>query len=222
MSGQSADASHAQRQSIDHGEGDGLPGLLRPAPTPRSAALARLAASRQRLRNHLIPPPPVRYRPLDGRPGARSVWLKGLVTGPWRYLRDKLRGNPLGEAVVDGISQWWIRHPLRDAAETVASEAQAEWQRKGAPLVRRHPIASVLLAGLAGSALVAARPWRSPRVSAQIRPMPRRFVSWLFAQVPLQTVLSSLAVMLAGRGNDDESAGAAGPFTPDPTSPPAP
>ena len=180
--------------------------LGEPRATPLVMAQARLAASRARLRRQFIrPPAPPRHERAPTGSSAQA-WLQGLLSGPWRFLRERLQGNVLASAALDGIGRWWSDHPLRDTAELAGSEIAGEWRRKALPLLRRHPIASVAIASLAGAALVTAKPWRSTHVRARLRPLPRRVGSWLMAQFPLRTVLTGLVVLMAGRAGTEDAA----------------
>lgn len=170
--------------------------------TPLARAQARLEASRARLRRQFIPPaPPPGPQGGTGR-GFASRWLQSLASGPLQSMRKWLGGNPVTEAAFSGIGHWWATHPLRNTAELAGSEIASEWRRSGVPMLRRHPLASVAIAGLAGAAFVTVRPWRSANVKS-LRPFARRMGRWLMAQVPVKTVLSSLVVMLAARGTVD-------------------
>lgn len=168
--------------------------------TPLGRAQARLAASRARLRRQFIPPPPSP----PGRPGQgfAARWLHTLASGPLQTLRKWIGRNPITEAALSGVNHWWDNHPLRNTAELAGSEIAGQWRRSGVPLLRRHPLASVAIAGLAGAAFVTARPWRSANLQS-LSHLSRRMGRWLMAQVPLKTVLSSLVVMLAARGTVD-------------------
>ncbi len=52
--------------------------------------------------------------------------------------------------------------------ELVAGELQASLT----PLVRRHPLATVLVSGALGLALMAGKPWRWPSVRRHLQPLP--------------------------------------------------
>lgn len=61
------------------------------------------------------------------------------------------------------VRLWWRRHPARPVLE-MASDAGALVFK---PVVRKHPLAALSMALVAGAALVALRPWRS-RVTAVV------------------------------------------------------
>ena len=111
-------------------------------------ALHRLQASRASIEAEL--------RKIDGRdddaPSARasSSPLSGATPA---LFSGVLRASRL----------WWRRHPARPVLN-IASDAGALALK---PLVRRHPLASVSIAMVAGAAMVVWKPWRS-RVSAAV------------------------------------------------------
>ena len=163
-------------------------------PTPLEAALASLAASRQRLRLALIPPDDVDGGPLDARgrpqPGA---WPRSLA-GWWRRGRRALQAWPVADLAAGLLQDWWQHHPWRSTGEHLAETARHALL----PLVRRHPLSALLGAVALGAALVAGRAWCWPAVRA-IRPAAsRRGRRWLIAQLTNPTVQTALisAVML--------------------------
>lgn len=134
-----------------------------PAPSPAAAAastvatvtmddlLARLELSRSRLRASFAPPAPAAQA--DGR---RSFH-------PWRRARAWLRGTPWGglldpvvSALGHEVQQWWQRQTWRQSAELV-KDAVAD---NVLPLVRRHPMAALLVTAAAGAALAGSGVWR--------------------------------------------------------------
>lgn len=125
----------------------GARGGLAPAEavTPRQQALARLAASRARLRAQALPAAHDGAA-ADTGPGLR-VW--------WRLLRRQLGHTPLGLAVVSWLDAWWQRQPLAAAAELGSAELRATVL----PMVRRHPVAALAGAAALGAVLVASRRW---------------------------------------------------------------
>ena len=165
----------------------------------REAALARLIASRAALRQELITPPDPG---LEGHEGS-SFNLPRRAQALWRALRRSLRGSPMAGIALAAVQQWWERHPWRMATEIAADELQAIAR----PLIRRHPVASTLLAAAAGAALLSARPWRWPLVAKQFRPLPGRMGRWLFNQLgaaPGQALLASVLAMLAEQRAKDQ------------------
>jgi hypothetical protein len=166
--------------------------------TPLDRALARLADTRARLRQELLPPED------SGRPdhpegsAASSVWPPRLRAG-WRHWRRQLRRWPLTGALLAGAQDTWKRHPWRPTAEMVLQQAGAAIL----PAVRRHPVAAVALAAGLGMAVVAGRRWYAPALQGQVRSAPARLGRWLLRQLgqaPVQAGLVGLLAMLAQRG----------------------
>jgi hypothetical protein len=102
-----------------------------PADALVTGAIARLAASRARLR--------AEFQPADSAAGARST-------------------TPSADAGLAraALSLWWRHHPWRITAGLVG-EALALLL---APEAKRHPVRMLALAALAGGLLAASRPWR--------------------------------------------------------------
>ncbi|HSV69391.1 MAG TPA: hypothetical protein VLI72_04715 [Methylibium sp.] len=109
------------------------PGAL---PTP----CERLALSRDRIRQALA----------DAAPGERAA---GADAASWR---DELRSVPGAELLLEVLDQWWSQHPLRAAGLAALALLRSAIE----PLVRRHPLQSLLGALLIGGLLVWLRPWR--------------------------------------------------------------
>jgi hypothetical protein len=161
------------------------------APDARLIALERLAASRLRLRDQLLDVPPSRKD--QPEPG---MLLPRRLRALWRSARRHLRGSPLALMAVGSLQSWWQRHPWRITGELLARELHGALT----PAVRRHPLATALLAGGLGLALMRCRPWRWPLVANQFRPLPSRIGHWLMhqlTQAPGQALLSSLLLWLS-------------------------
>jgi hypothetical protein len=157
------------------------------ADDPRQRALARLAASRQRLQAAWLPKPAA---PGGGR-GPRRL------TAIWRHWRRQLAGNAVVGLAFEAVADWWQANPWRAAGEAVAEELHQSLT----PIVRRHPLASVVLVAAAAGAVAAARPWRWPLVAQQLKPLPGRAARWLLRQLsraPLQSLI--VGAVLAGGG----------------------
>ena len=105
----------------------------------RGTALARVEASRARLRLAMMPEVP----PAEATRAAHS-------------LRARLLNIPVIGGVVASVQTWWSSHPYRPAAQ-VASEATHAVVN---PIARRHPYALVLAAAIFGAGLAWTRPWR--------------------------------------------------------------
>lgn len=172
--------------------------MVSPALTPLDQALARLAETRARLRQELLPPTDRgRHAVPGGRPGG-SPWPLRLRAG-WRHWRRQLRRWPLAGMLLSGVQEAWQQHPWRPTAELVAKEAGAAVL----PAVRRHPVVAVALAAGLGMAVVAGRRWYAPALQGQVRSAPARLGRWLLrqlSQAPVQAGLFGLLAMLAQRG----------------------
>lgn len=196
------------------------------SPTPLEAALARLVASRQRLRLAMSPPDQGDGGPLDAqgqpRPGA---WTRSLA-GWWRRGRRALQAWPVADLAAGLLQDWWERHPWRSTGEQLSEAARYAVL----PLVRRHPLSALLGAVALGAALMAGRAWCWPAVRA-IRPAATRSGRrWLVAQLTnpaLQTALLSTVMLVvkhlsAQRTAPAGTAAAAPPAAPMPSTSAAP
>lgn len=183
------------------------------APSPQQRALARLAASRQRLQSTWLPEPS----------SARTARTAGRAAGSqrlsrvWRLWRRRLADVPVVGLALDAAESWWQNNPWRLAGQTVAGELDHALT----PWIRRHPILTVALAAGAGYTLISTRAWAWPVVADQWRPLPRRVGRWLLHQIsqaPLQSVMAGLVATAAVAGH---RAGADEPDAPAPPVPPS-
>ena len=131
----------------------------------------RVALSREHLRQAMhaavAPHQPARD-PVTGAP---------LVV-PWL---DRLKAIPGAAIAIDGITQWWARHPARVAVGVASHTADAMLR----PIAQRHPLALVFGALAAGALLAWARPWRwalKPALFAGL--LPQLLLSALKAPAP--------------------------------------
>ena len=158
----------------------------------REAALQRLAASRLRLRHELIDDTPDNA----GASPRHGFNVPRRLRALWRSLRRGLRGSPVAAVAMTALQEWWRGHPWRAASELVAQEFNASLT----PIVRRHPVAAMLVSGAVGLAIMTTKPWRWPLVHRRLQPLPGRLMRWGFRQLgqaPGQALLSALLVMLA-------------------------
>jgi len=118
-------------------------------PETVSGAIERLALSRERLRDAMLPPSRKRHVP-DGH--ALSEGVGGLASG----LVERLRALPGVLILLEAIEDWWARHPLHSAG-VVAAEAA---RRIAAPIAERRPLTLLLGAVLVGALLALLKPWR--------------------------------------------------------------
>ncbi len=164
----------------------------------RQHALARLQASRQRLQTLWVPPPPADSGKASRGPHRVAAWV--------RHWRRQLGDNPVAGLVMQAVDSWWQRNPWRQAGEAMAGELR----QSILPIVRRHPVATVGLAAVAGAALIAARPWRWPLVARQLRPLPGHAGRWLLArlgQAPWQSIIAGLVLARGMTGSADGADG---------------
>ena len=162
----------------------------------RSMALARLAASRARLRRALLPDEG-QHDDGDGDEVGGPGAVPGRTARRWRALwRLWMRGSPLAPVLVvvgQAVSSWWRRHPWHDTV-TVASVVGRE---SALPLIRQHPLAAVGLGAAAGALLVAARPWRWRTLHVYAKRSARLSAAWAAGQLALPAVQGLMAVMAA-------------------------
>ena len=129
------------------------------------SASERLVRSREQMARWLAEDEQVRQRSGES---AEAGWLKGL------------RKNPLASMVVDALLGWWARQPVRTnvhGAEVAASAAIA-------PLVRRHPVATLAAAAVTGALVVRARPWRWQLSQSLLAGIVAQLAGSLFARRP--------------------------------------
>lgn len=171
----------------------GMPADVRPSAA--ALALARLNTSRSRLRQELLPAAASAAGADAGNAGRALPRRWRVLLRHWRF---RLRHSVLAGVAAASLQTWWLQHPLRAPCET----AGAELRSTVGPLVRRHPVATVLLAGAAGAALVAWRPWRWSWVAGQVEPLPRKLGHWLMGQLSqpaVKTMLAGLLLSVLGR-----------------------
>ena len=140
----------------------------------------RLAASRARMHAYLV------ERSGGGRRRKATVGDASSLPGI-DLLMDKLHEHPMAAAVMDAVSNWWKSHPVH-AFGVIAGSAARD---AAGPLVRRHPVAMVGVALLAGAVLVRAKPWRLVLKSALFAGLASQVASRLIAAVPIDTVIGA-------------------------------
>jgi hypothetical protein len=184
--------------------------LSAPASPAITAALARIDASRQRLRGALIPreadpgttPPAARGRTLRR---LRAALRRGLAQPPLRPLR------PLLDPAWAAMQGWWQHHPWRGTGEALG---HALAQALG-PVVRRHPVLTVSVAAAAGAGLVAARPWRWQPLATHAQRARREALhaslGWSWRQLSQPSVQMALAAALAAWAGQEAAAAAPAP-----------
>lgn len=177
-------------------------------PPPAASAVERLALSRARLRTYLAEGAPrKRRRPSVGD----AASLPGID-----LLMGKLKEHPIAAAVYDAVTNWWKSHPVH-AFGVIAGAAARD---AAGPLVRRHPVAMVCVALVAGALVARMRPWRLVMKSALFAGLASQVLSRLVSAVPVDTVLAAL-MRFAGRGGE-AAPDDAPPPRPAAATPPAP
>lgn len=135
-----------------------------------SAAVARLALSRERLRQGLL------AKPADGN----DDYLAGLKSLPVTALLFEL------------ARAWWHKQPTRVAGTLLADAVKAGV----APLALRHPLALVCGAAALGGLLVWARPWRWGLVKpALLAGLAQQLLAKALNGASLENWLAALAAM---------------------------
>ena len=219
----------AASTGLGAGAGEGLSPAAGPGSAPRNsaaalapslspadqlaAALQRLQTSRAVLRQALIPPP----EPANGRDSASAG---APLRQAWRQARRLLRGWPVADLASQALQRWWHSQPWQPAGQALLGGIAPQV----APLVRRHPLASVALAAAVGAGLVGLRPWRWRAVRAHCQPVPGHVGRWLLAQLtsaPMQAALASLVVMAMNRPDTATDDPAAPTAAAPPAAPPA-
>ena len=170
--------------------------------TDLSTALATLEASRNRLRDVLLPPPPP---PGTEQHGTFSFGHLRELWADW-----KLHGKvpPLLDTTIDAVSSWWHSHPWRQMGNSVVEPLSDA----AAPLVRRNPWTALAVAAAVGATLAATRPWRWRFVLHQMHAVRRQAVHWAVAQAATpaaQAVVGSLLATLLARGKSPSTRQAA-------------
>jgi hypothetical protein len=171
----------------------------RPETVP--GAIERLARSRERLRDAMLPSS--RKRPAVDRQALREgvgSFAEGLV--------ERLRALPGVTILLEAIEDWWARHPLHSAG-VVAAEAS---RRIAAPIAERRPLTLLLGAVLVGALLALLKPWRwllRPALFAGLLPA---LLARGVREVPIEQLLQLVAGFIAPRSTsrDDAHAAAAG------------
>lgn len=145
-----------------------------------SEALARIEASRERLRLAMLPPPPKAADPGAPRPAS---------------LLHRLSALPLVNAVIESVTSWWVHHPLRPVAQ-IAGEASNAVVR---PIAQRNPLLLVLAASVIGAALAWTRPWRFIFRSALFAGLVPQLAARVVSHLPIESWMSMVGASLSQR-----------------------
>lgn len=140
-----------------------------------STAVARLALSRERLRQALLTTP----ARADGDSDSDN-YLNGL------------KSLPVAALLFEVARAWWHKQPMRVAGTLLADAVKAGV----APLALRHPVALVCGAAALGGLLVWARPWRWGLVKpALLAGLAQQLLAKAFSGTSLEAWLAALAAM---------------------------
>lgn len=157
------------------------------------SAAQRLADSRERLRQRMLRG--------DGRHEARRRNAAAEADGQEPSVVDKLRAMPVIGVIVDAAQAWWSHHPLN----SISQIAEGSMRDTVGPLARRHPIAIVAAAFVAGGLLAWLRPWRLLK-PALFAGLASQLASRVIAQVPFESMLASFASFAHSRVPRDDDA----------------
>lgn len=142
-----------------------------------SAAVIRIEASRARLRLAMLPPLP------DAKSAAGT-------TGSWWSRISRIKTI---SAVVESFESWWANHPLRPVASVAVEASDAVIQ----PLAKRHPLALVGVAALAGAGLVWSRPWRWALRSVLFAGLLPQLTSRVVSSLPIESWINMVSSAFA-------------------------
>lgn len=145
-----------------------------------SEALARLEASRTRLRLAMLPPPPPEPK---------------IAAASGESLLQKLTALPLVNAVIESVSAWWSHHPMRPMAH-IANEAS---NAVVMPIAQRNPWLLVLAAGVFGAVLTWTRPWRWMFRSALFAGLVPQLTARVAASLPIESWMSMVGAAVSHR-----------------------
>ena len=155
----------------------------------------RLAESRARLRQAMeaIAKPPQRA----SAGGAASLF--GATVTSWL---DSLKSAPGINIIVDAVSSWWQRHPLRLASGVAVDAARAMLQ----PVAQKNPVALVLGALVLGAVVAWTRPWRWIARPALLAGLFPQVLSKVVAHAPVSSWMSVLSSLAEGQRKQDQTA----------------
>lgn len=154
--------------------------------------LERMNESRDRLRGALqvIAKPPPR-----ASHGASSSLLGATATA-WL---DSFKSAPGVSIIVEAISSWWMRHPLRLASMVATDAARAVIQ----PVAQKNPVMLVLGALLVGGLVAWSRPWRWIAKPALLAGLLPQVLSKVVANAPASSWMTVLGSLASGQRQPD-------------------
>jgi hypothetical protein len=148
----------------------------------------RLEASRGRLRQAMLTiakPPP------RASPGAAKSLL-GATGAAWL---DNIKTAPGVSIIVDAVSSWWMRHPLRLASMVAGDAARAVVQ----PMAQKNPIGLALGALGVGAVIAWSRPWRWIAKPALLAGLFPQVLTKVIAHAPSSSWVSVLMSLADGK-----------------------
>ena len=160
-----------------------------------SIVVDRLAESRARLRQamQVIAKPPQRA----SAGGSGSFF--GATGTAWL---DSLKSVPGVSIIVEAVSSWWMRHPLRLASGVAIDAARAVLR----PVAKKNPVALVLGALVFGAVVAWTRPWRWIAKPALLAGLFPQVLSKVVAHAPVSSWMSVLSSLADGQHKPDRTA----------------
>ncbi len=148
-------------------------------------AVERLAVSRQRLREALLPPPPKAH----GHPLGEG--LGALATD----LVNRAKAIPGAQLLLEALHDWWAQHPLRTAGILAAAAAR----KLAGPLAERSPLTLVLGAALVGALFALSRPSRWLLRPALIAGLAPALAARVIRELPIDAWLTMFSSFVVAR-----------------------
>ena len=155
----------------------------------------RLAESRARLRHAMQ----VLAKPPQRASSSGSGSLFGATGTAWL---DSLKSAPGVSIIVEAVSSWWMRHPLRLASGVAIDAARAVLQ----PVAQKNPAALVLGALVFGAVVAWTRPWRWIARPALLAGLFPQVLSKVIAHAPVSSWMSVLSSLADGQRKPDRTA----------------
>jgi hypothetical protein len=159
---------------------------------PLADAMLRLQRSRACLRSAMMPAPP-RIHHARGA-GATSRLMSWLTSGSIGQAVEPLFG---GARLL--LLRWWSRHPWHSPVMMAKEAVQGEVT----PLLRRHPVTSVVVAAALGAGLVASGVLHGGLVRGSLAGARRLARRWFIVQLSspaMQTVvIGAITTLLASQ-----------------------
>ncbi len=152
----------------------------------------RLAESRARLRLAME----AIAKPTQRASAGDSGSFFGATGTAWL---ESLKSVPGVSIIVEAVSSWWMRHPLRLASGVAADAARAALQ----PVAQKNPVVLVLGALVLGAVIVGTRPWRWIARPALLAGLFPQVLSKVIAHAPVSSWMSVLSSLADGHRKPD-------------------